>query len=550
MLINPAALGIFRRAGLDGIRGEQSAAIEPVLLIHGTFANKRNDDGRVDWWRPGSDCCRELDTLLAKEGSAARCWAQLRNGDAPGGAETHAQPPFAWSGANSERDRRDAGRALAAELTALEHDSRVRRYHLIGHSHGGNVILHALRAMTDRPQRLGAVIFMGTPVMSFKHREAFDMRWLAVPLYAAALAGSVWAYRHWPDDTIVWGTVIAAIALALIAEIFLPRSRARRAEAELYGSGYARAFAFDGDEAISSLRAAQGIARKPGCFIDQFTEPAPAPQPAVAPTPPPLPSFASRMQNTGAYWLLQILQAPASVAYLPDTLPDAAPVANPRSRLSTGLQTLVQTIEQASLAFPFKAIMMAVLWLCVLLPLLIMVAAGAIYSATTWLIGSIVAAVMIGGAKKLGRLALPVLVRKAALGADSGRFVEVLELPPGAARERVSEQLQAKATAVSSQFGRDTGQVILHAIANSDPFAIKSRVTDALTNTALAHSYYYQAPEVREKIARLIATRPAATDTPPMGLAVPGLHRLPLADWLKDTPIAPPSPAGQSTPPR
>ena len=258
MIIKPAAIRMSTQSGRDGMLGEQDAAIEPVLLIHGTFANQRSDDGRIDWWHPNSDFCRELDALLAKEACPARCWAQIGQADAQGDSETASvRLPFAWSGANSELDRRSAGSALGAKLAAIESDPRVRRYHLVGHSHGGNVILHALRAMPDTPAKLGAVIFMGTPVLSFRHRDRFDVRWLAVPLYVAALAGSIWAYRQWPDNEIIWGTVIVAIILALIAELFVARPRTRRSESELYGSGYAQAFVFDGDEAITSLQAAQ-----------------------------------------------------------------------------------------------------------------------------------------------------------------------------------------------------------------------------------------------------------------------------------------------------
>ncbi len=549
MVINPAAIRMSVQSGQDGIFREEGTWIEPVLLIHGTFANKRSDEGRIDWWHPNSDFCLELDTLLAQEGSPARCWAQLGQGGAQGrGATGRVRPPFAWTGANSELDRRSAGRALAAELEALENDPRVRRYHLIGHSHGGNVILHALRAMSNIPAKLGAVVFMGTPVLSFRHREELDVRWLALPMYVVALVGIVWAYRQWPDNEIIWGTVIVAIVLALIAELFVARPRARRPEAELYGSGYARAFVFDGDEAITSLQAAQEIARDPRRFINQFTQPGPASEPAYRPTQVVRPVFAGLMQNTGAYWLLQTLRFPSvPVTFLPGSQPFAAPHASPRSRLSGWLQSVGEFIEHVSIGFPFKFIFVAVLWLCATLPLLVMAAAGAVYSGVTWLIGGIVAAVMVGGARKLGRLALPVLVRKAALGADSGSFVEVADLPPGVvARVPISDELRAQAAEVSRRFGQDTGQVTLHAIANMDPFAIKSRVTDALTNTSLAHSYYYRATEVKEKIAHLIAVRPVALDSV---LAGSWLTRLPLTDWLRDTSTSPSTATGQEMQP-
>jgi hypothetical protein len=46
------------------------------------------------------------------------------------------------------------------------------------------------------------------------------------------------------------------------------------------------------------------------------------------------------------------------------------------------------------------------------------------------------------------------------------------------------------------------------AIANGDAFEIKALVTNALTNTELVHSQYYQSATIRQKIAELIATPP------------------------------------------
>jgi hypothetical protein len=68
---------------------------------------------------------------------------------------------------------------------------------------------------------------------------------------------------------------------------------------------------------------------------------------------------------------------------------------------------------------------------------------------------------------------------------------------------------------------------MLHALAEGDAFAIKSRVIDALTNTALVHNDYYREQEIREKIARLIATFPQSRP-PRVGAAAVG----PLS-WLE-----------------
>jgi hypothetical protein len=101
---------------------------EPVLIIHGTFAQ----DG--DWFRRQSKFCNALNEQLIKHGSAAECWSQLSND----GFE------FRWSGANSELERRLAGWRLHALLNKLETQDEPNSYHIVAHSHGGNVVLNAL----------------------------------------------------------------------------------------------------------------------------------------------------------------------------------------------------------------------------------------------------------------------------------------------------------------------------------------------------------------------------------------------------------------------
>src|ERR1700730_6383962 len=146
----------------DGLSGDIAAPEslgeprrETVLLIHGTFANKAVS--APAWWHPGSDFCRKLDLSLSQQGSPARGWAHI-------GSPTNV---FAWTGDNLESERRIAGEGLAKAITDLEASLGISRYHIVAHSHGGNVVLHALRSLADDPTKLGAVIFLGTPVLRF-----------------------------------------------------------------------------------------------------------------------------------------------------------------------------------------------------------------------------------------------------------------------------------------------------------------------------------------------------------------------------------------------
>jgi hypothetical protein len=140
----------------DGLPGDISAPEslgehrrETVLLIHGTFANKAVS--APAWWHPSSDFCHKLDLSLSQQGSPARCWGP--------GIPTNV---FAWTGDNLESERRIGGDSLAKEIMDLETNHDVSCYHIVAHSHGGNVVLHALRSLAVDPKKIGAVIFLGT----------------------------------------------------------------------------------------------------------------------------------------------------------------------------------------------------------------------------------------------------------------------------------------------------------------------------------------------------------------------------------------------------
>jgi len=107
-----------------------------VIVVHGTF-NKPEPDkphwAAIDPADP-QNFARRLDEHLAGTpiGSTVNRM--------PGG-ERHV---FVWSGGNTDRDRREGGRALAAHIDGIVTQDPNARIHLVGHSHGGNVILSAL----------------------------------------------------------------------------------------------------------------------------------------------------------------------------------------------------------------------------------------------------------------------------------------------------------------------------------------------------------------------------------------------------------------------
>jgi hypothetical protein len=140
--------------------------IDSVVLVHGTFAAAQDDMG-PRWWQRGSAFANWLNRRL------------------DGVAECH--DVFHWSGQNRERERQRAGRQLLERLHRYGREGR--RYHLVGHSHGGSVIWAALRRAALRGETLPGLrswVTVGTPFLSYRVRKG-DLL-LALPLALASLA--------------------------------------------------------------------------------------------------------------------------------------------------------------------------------------------------------------------------------------------------------------------------------------------------------------------------------------------------------------------------
>jgi hypothetical protein len=124
---------------------------ELVLSVHGTFAARQEDRG-INWWQVGSPVYEHLRQRIP------------RNATLP-----EPNQVFHWSGENSERARIKAAADLLAKLKQMEADGR--GYHLVGHSHGGSVIWHALRMATlgrTKLNNLRSWTTVGTPFLRHK----------------------------------------------------------------------------------------------------------------------------------------------------------------------------------------------------------------------------------------------------------------------------------------------------------------------------------------------------------------------------------------------
>lgn len=247
---------------------------ETVLVVHGTFAQPWVPAGGPNWWMPGGSFCVALDDALSRRGSAARTWHHLRT----------TRQPFRWSSANSERARRRAGFALLDALHALEADPAIDKVHLVAHSHGGNVVLSALRSTTASLPKLGQLVFMGVPFVSCDddlHRPSLHVGLLSALLIAASVLG---AAAWWMDE---YGRIAALSLLVLLTTMgvhyLLDYARRQRTRGHVLSRLHGHVFAFDSDEARRGLDACVELRARQPEIMQMMAADAP---PATSAEPP------------------------------------------------------------------------------------------------------------------------------------------------------------------------------------------------------------------------------------------------------------------------
>jgi hypothetical protein len=133
-----------------------------TLVIHGTFAR------HAKWWRLGNGSeasfADRLERELSRRGVPGTVWKPALD------KGFDYDPSFCWSGRNQHRDRVLGARVLSTNLNELAQrvqatPSEPLIVNFVAHSHGGNVVLAALRRLGPSVS-VGRVVLLGTPLVT------------------------------------------------------------------------------------------------------------------------------------------------------------------------------------------------------------------------------------------------------------------------------------------------------------------------------------------------------------------------------------------------
>lgn len=179
-----------------------------VTLVHGTWARGFfNLRSRIGWYEPDGPLCAAL-------------W------DGPEGHTLIHR--FTWSGQNRVSAREDAIRKLQGELTELVNKHDNAAHFVLGHSHGGNIILSALRD-SFLAERVAGVACLSTPFVRVALRpwvkpnledgyETMSRIIFATPLFLTVMA-LAWFVFAMPSDGALPSSFPVA-GMVMIAAIF------------------------------------------------------------------------------------------------------------------------------------------------------------------------------------------------------------------------------------------------------------------------------------------------------------------------------------------
>jgi pimeloyl-ACP methyl ester carboxylesterase len=155
------------------VNGSSHQPRRHVILVHGTYGH--------GFWR--SLFWHLLPSKWQPKGYNWPICKTLKDS----GVKVHS---FTWSGLNTHRTRIEAGRELANYIARLgTNETQPISISIVGHSHGGNVALYALKHSV--PDRVDRIVCLATP---FLHVSAQELDFTVLrfpPLVSATTAGLI-----------------------------------------------------------------------------------------------------------------------------------------------------------------------------------------------------------------------------------------------------------------------------------------------------------------------------------------------------------------------
>jgi hypothetical protein len=176
-----------------GKRSRTSNARYVIHLVHGTWAKK------APWVQPRSALSRALRERL------------------PEGTRIF---PFVWSGKNTNKARRLASERLLKKLALRVRNYSDARHYIIGHSHGGNVVLHAL-AHAPFQDKIAGVVCLSTPFLVARSRDLGRHPWKHI---AGAVVGPCFFAMWWIVIRVLsqtWWGLLESVVLGLVLSLAL-----------------------------------------------------------------------------------------------------------------------------------------------------------------------------------------------------------------------------------------------------------------------------------------------------------------------------------------
>ena len=500
-----------------------SGAPETILIVHGTFANPKgllsnNEKDEEKWWERGGSFCKSLDAALQAAGHPARCWSHLdrppvlsrgaqlglkRDEEAPQSLRTE----FSWSGANSEVARQEAGQGLAEYIAELDY-KKVGRYHIVCHSHGGNVLLHALRASPWPPKDLGKIVFLGTPFLELKKRRTFLFLQCVFLLLLIAILSAA-GYALYQSFGLRGPEILLAVLLFIVWRYWMEHPRDNKLKRETLGYS----FLFKGDEAFSALREILKRRSDPKRFLSEVLE-------EKHPLCPAFRLYFSERFPWLKRWFLQfgywVRHEPVPTPTLTSTpapTPTSRPTMPNMKELLNSIMAIGNTLSQSFLPVSMNVIYrlvglaMFLVWGLLFIPNLF-------FSAAIWiwrLLVRLAFRIGLGAGLDMG------------LGDDRlGYFVsDICASPCGYRVQQVSinEEVEKQAKDAALRSMTDALAKALYSGGEGDVPVLVGRVREAFTNVNLLHAQYYRNNEIISQIAEVIGkTEPASI----------GFSRLPL----------------------